>query len=72
MYFYIRVLDKREQDLKNDFLKMSTIIKYIDWLKMIEKQESIYNKFMKSVHNIAIECLKLGFVSTKDFIKYIV
>ncbi len=51
---------------------MSTIIKYIDWLKMIEKQESIYNKFMKSVHNIAIECLKLGFVSTKDFIKYIV
>jgi hypothetical protein len=65
-------LNKREQDLKNDFLKMSTITKYIDWLKMIEKQESIYNKFMKSVHNIAIECVQLGFVSTKDFIKYIV
>lgn len=72
VYFYIRVLNKREQDLKNDFLKMSTITKYIDWLKTIEKQESIYNNFMKSVHNIAIECLQLGFVSTKDFIKYII
>lgn len=72
IYFYIRVLNKGEQDLKNDFLNISTIFKYIDWLKFIEKQDSIYNKFIKSVNNIAKECLQLGFYSTKDFIKYII
>lgn len=70
--FFIEVLNKRENDIKTDLVSNVCILKYVDWLKLIDKQDKIYNWFMKSANNIAVECVKLGYFTTKDFIRYLI
>lgn len=70
--FFTEVLKKTENDVKNDIVNMATINQYIDWLQSLEKQDKVYNYFIKSVKNIAKKCNELGFFSTKDFIRYLI
>ena len=70
--FFIEVLDKREKDIKNDLISNASILKYCDWLKLLDKQNKIYKWYLKSANNIASECIKLGYFSTKDFIRYLI
>jgi hypothetical protein len=70
--FFIEVLNKNETDIKKDFITINTINEYVDWLKHIDKQNRIYKYFIKSANNIVNECNKLGFFSTKDFIRYMI
>lgn len=70
--FFVDVLDKHEKDVKTDFANNVTFEKYIDHLKLIEKQEKIYQYFIKSAKNIAKKTIELGYCSTKDFIRYLI
>lgn len=70
--FFIEVLDKREKDIKVDLVSNASIQKYIDWLKLLDKQDKVYKWFIKSAKNIAEDSIKLGYFSTKDFIRYLI
>lgn len=70
--FFIDVLDKREKDIKQDLVSTTTITKYIDFLKLRDKQDKIYNYFVKSAQNIVRDCIELGYFSTKDYIRHLI
>ena len=70
--FFIEVLDKREKDIKADLVSNASITKYIDWLKLLDKQDKVYKWFVKSAKNIAEDSIKLGYFSAKDFLRYLI
>ena len=70
--FFIEVLDKREKDVKADLVSNASITKYIDWLKLLDKQDKVYKWYVKSAKNIAEDSIKLGYFSAKDFLRYLI
>lgn len=57
----------------NICLTSSTMInKYIIHLKSLMKRKHIYKWFMKSVKNIALECIDNGYFTAKDFLRMLI
>ena len=70
--FYVNVLDKYEKDIDDSFIHIHAIELYCDWLKNNRRLEKIYEYFMRSANTIADECISLGYLSSKDFIRHLI
>lgn len=70
--YFINIEKKSNYHLQSDFLNIITITKFIDYLKINEHDKKIYSYFQKSVKNVAKLAVKNHFLSTKDFLKYII
>lgn len=63
-------IDESELDV---CLMSSTMMnKYIVHLKSFSKRKDIYKWFIKSVKNIATECVDNGYFTTKDFLRMLI
>ena len=61
------------EDVIDTCLSSTTMIdKYCNYIKKYEKRKKIYAWFMKSVNNIAIECIEEGYFTTKDFLRNLI
>lgn len=58
IYFFINSLGKTRKDVPQDFLSCATLSRYVEDLKIEEQYEKIFKYFMKSVENIAHDCLE--------------
>lgn len=58
------------ENLVETCLSSTTMIdKYLDYVNRFEKRKKIYEWFMKSAKNIALECIDEGYFTTKDLLK---
>jgi hypothetical protein len=72
MSFYVNELKRTEYDIDNDFLSAYIFKQYAEWKQELLKQRHIYSLYIKSAKFIACECIKHGFLSAKDFIRFII
>lgn len=70
--YFVLELNKRECDIKSELINIKTITEYIDWHNLKNKQNKIYKWFIKTINNIANDCLSLGYFSTKDYFRYLI
>ena len=70
--FFVKHQKKTEHNIKDEFLNLKTLDLFEEFLDAEEKRKKAFKWFMKSVENISDECLQLGFLTTKDYIRYII
>lgn len=52
--------------------EVKTLMWYADELKIIAKHDFVYKQLMKSVDNVVDACLKLGYGSVKEYLRYLI
>ena len=70
--FLIYECRKTEKDAAEVLLSQVYLSKFIDYLKVNNQYYRIYKYFLKSAENIANDCVKLGFMSTKEYIRHLI
>lgn len=61
-----------EDNLETCFASTTMISKYAIHLKKVSYRKKIYKWFLKSVKNIATECVDIGYFTTKDFLRMLI
>lgn len=67
--FFVNVLNKVDSDIKTDLLNIKTINDYIEYLQSVQKKKLIYQYILKTVGNIADECISKNFSGAMQFLK---
>jgi len=67
--FYTIRLGQSDPD---GIMRKSSFEKYLEYLKINDQYLKIYKWYMKSVNNIADDCIKYGFSSCVDYLKGII
>ena len=63
---------KRERDINEDLVSVKSFDNFQYYLQVREQKEKAYKNFMKSINNIAQDCLELKLHSSKDYIRYLI
>lgn len=61
-----------EEKIDSEIADPKTLIAFETYQQSLAKKKQIYLWFMKSVNNIAEECAKNGWFTTKDFIRHLI
>lgn len=70
--FYFCTLKKFEKDVLVDFYSKRCLVEYQDYLISNYNYKKYYKYFLKTAKFIALESIKMGFLSCKDYIKYLI
>lgn len=63
---------KTEKDIPDVLLNNVYFYRFADYLKVRNQYYKIYKYFLKSANNIADDCMRLGFCSTKDYLRHLI
>lgn len=72
MSFYVNVLKKNERNIDDDFSSAYIFQQYAEWKHELFKKKQIYQAFVNSAQFIAKECVELGMLSAKDYIRKLI
>lgn len=67
--FFINDYGRSENNIEKELVDVKSIDAFIQHMKEEERKVKIYGWFMKSVNNIARDCIDLGFLSSKDYLR---
>lgn len=70
--FLILQLKVKIFNVNENLLNITNIQKYIEYCAIKKQRENIYNYIIKSIENIANDCIHLNFLKTIDYIKYLI
>lgn len=70
--FLVYECGKTEWDIPEVLLSKVYLSKFVDYLKVNNQYYKIYKWFLKSANNIVDDCIKLGFTSTKEYIRHLI
>lgn len=63
---------KTEKDIPEVLLSQVYLSKFIEYLQVRQQYYKIYKYFLKSANNIVDDCIRLGYTSVKEYLRYLI
>ena len=70
--FFVKASKKTERNIKDELVSVKSFEEFEIYLKAEEKRRKAFKWFMKSVDNIANDCICLNILTTKDYIRHLI